>query len=202
MLLTAFLQLADCAGENHGDQIARGYITVDVAIQCTGVQSALHDRPFSAPHDPINIPYFVDGGGPGGVAIVDNRLYGDLVYVDRLNNAAQGSEAVSIWADPAMFSGTDVFTFYGRFSGWDFSIYGAYTDQSARIPDLEPSTGLRAEANRFGMLGAAGNVTRGPILLKAEFAWLTNLRVLRFDVPPFIVPPNLLTVERDRLDTL
>ena len=90
----------------------------------------------------------------------------------------------------------------GRFSGWDFSIYGAYTDQTSRIPDLEPETGLRAEPNRFGLLGIAGNVTRGPVLLKGEFAWLTNLRELLFELPPEFVPPNLLTVERDRLDTM
>lgn len=92
--------------------------------------------------------------------------------------------------------------FDGRFSGWDFSLYGAYVDESIRILDLNGAgTGFEAEANRFGLLGAAGNITRGPFLVKAEFAWLSNLRVLRFDVPPDL-PFALLTVERDRLDTL
>lgn len=90
--------------------------------------------------------------------------------------------------------------FDGRFSGWDFSLYGAWVDETSRIVDFEPGVGLRSEPNRIGMLGAAGNFTRGAFLLKAEMAWLSNLRVLRFDLPP--LSPNLLTVERDRIDTM
>lgn len=48
------------------------------------------------------------------------------------------------------------------------------------------------------MLGAAGNATWGAWLVKAETAWISNLRVLRFDT----VTPALLNRERDRLDTM
>ena len=72
----------------------------------------------------------------------------------------------------------------GRFSGWDFSVYGAYVDESSRRLDfvgpVAIPTGLRNEANRFGLLGAAGNVIRGAWLFKVEVAWLTELRVFRF----------------------
>ena len=90
--------------------------------------------------------------------------------------------------------------FDGRFSGWDFSLYGAYVDETRRIIDLE-GFGVRAEANRIGMVGAAGNITRGAFLFKTEMAFLTGLRTLRFELPPFLAP-NLLTQERERLDTM
>lgn len=102
-----------CHGADHGDGIARGFITVDVVDQCTGLEG----------QDPQITPangccgYFVDGGLPSGIAIVDNRLWGDLIYVDFANNAAQGSEAISLWADPVEFSGPHIYTFYGRHSG-------------------------------------------------------------------------------------
>jgi hypothetical protein len=89
----------------------------------------------------------------------------------------------------------------GRFSGWDFSIYGAWLEQTQRVIDLE-GAGVRAEANRIGMAGAAGNVTRGPVLLKAEMAFLSGVRTLRFEIPPLAIPGNLLTQERERLDTM
>ena len=52
------------------------------------------------------------------------------------------------------------------------------------------------------MVGAAGNVTHGAFLFKAEMAYLMGLRTYRFVVlpgPPFF---NFLNEERDRLDTL
>ncbi len=96
----------------------------------------------------------------------------------------------------------------GRFSGWDFSVYGAWVDQTQRVIDLTATpagipTGVHQEANRYGMVGAAGNVTRGPILLKAEMAFLTGIRTLRFETAALAPPAgNLLTQERERLDTM
>jgi hypothetical protein len=104
-----------CYGAAYGDQVARGFITVDVVDECSGLEG------FDPLYTPANTtyPYFAEGGGPSGIAIVENRLWGDVVYVDFTNNFAQGSEAVSIWADDAEFPGTGVYTFYGRHSGWD-----------------------------------------------------------------------------------
>lgn len=103
--------------------------------------------------------------------------------------------------DRSDFSGTPGLAakFDGRFSGWDFSVYGAYVDETRRILDLNGPR-LQNEANKIGMAGLAGNVTRGPILVKAEMAYLSGLRVLRFDSPPLL--PDLITTRRDRLDTL
>lgn len=104
-----------CYAADHGDGIARGFITVDVVDQCTGLE----------PHEPFFTPansccsYFVDGGDPTGIAVVSNRLWGDVIYVDFASNSAHGSEAISLWADPAVFPGTGTYTFYGRHRGYD-----------------------------------------------------------------------------------
>ena len=68
----------------------------------------------------------------------------------------------------------------GRFSGWDFSLYGAYTDESSRVIDFSGGR-LRGEANRIGLLGTGGNWTRGAWLVKAELAWLTEIQVFRLN---------------------
>jgi hypothetical protein len=104
-----------CYGADHGDQRARGSITVDVVDECSDLEA------FEPVYTPVNTsyPYFDDGGGSGGIAIADNRLWGDVIYLDDANNFAQATEAVALWADPAEFPGADVFTFYGRHSGWD-----------------------------------------------------------------------------------
>jgi len=104
-----------CYGADHGDQMARGFITVDVVDECSDVEGF---EPYYTPAN-TSYPYFMEGGGSLGIAIIDNRLWGDVVYVDFSNDFAQGSEAVSLWADPADFTGSNVFTFYGRHSGND-----------------------------------------------------------------------------------
>ncbi|MGD2113953.1 MAG: hypothetical protein PVG07_02805 [Acidobacteriota bacterium] len=104
-----------CAGEYYGDGIARGYLTVDVVDECSGVEAV---APIFTPAN-TTYPYFVDGGGSSGIAVTDNQLWGDVLYVDASRNFAQGMEVVGLWADPALFSGTNIFTFYGRYSGWD-----------------------------------------------------------------------------------
>lgn len=104
-----------CAAYAHGDGLARGYVTVDAVDECSGVEAI---TPLFTPANTA-YPYFADGGGAAGIAKVDNTLWGDHVIVDFAGNFAQGSEAIALWADPGHFSGTDIFTFYGRFSGWD-----------------------------------------------------------------------------------
>lgn len=98
--------------------------------------------------------------------------------------------------------------FDGRFSGWDFSIYAAHVDETQRTIDFRgvtftpsgPQARLAQESNRYTMVGGAGNVTRGPILVKAEMAYLIGIRTLLFDSAP--LPPALLNVSRNRLDTM
>ena len=104
-----------CGGQNHGDQVARGYITVDVIDECNGIEGPL--APLYTPED-TSYPYF-DNGSHTGIGIDDNRLWGDVIYLDTDNAAAQGNEAVALWADPTLFGSTGIYTFYGRFSSWD-----------------------------------------------------------------------------------
>ncbi len=106
--------VGNCSGENHNDSRSRGYITVDATRECGGL------TPLNVEFGPDNTtyPYFGDGT-TNGIATFRNTLYGDVVYVDPSENLADGSEAVSLWADPARFGGPNSYTFYGRFHGWD-----------------------------------------------------------------------------------
>ncbi|MBW2500059.1 MAG: hypothetical protein JRF61_22475 [Deltaproteobacteria bacterium] len=95
--------------------------------------------------------------------------------------------------------------FDGRFSGWDFSIYGAWVDEDQRVLDPEAAFGatpqqtrITAEPNRFGLLGAGANYTRGSWLLKFEGAWRTKIRVLRQRA----TAPFLVSDDKDRLDSM
>lgn len=97
-------ELGLCAGSGRaGDQIATGFVTIDVTQQCS---------------DTITYPghagYFTAGGT--GVASNANILVGDFFYVDTAENYAQGNEAVAIVADAARFAGLPA-TFYGAWIG-------------------------------------------------------------------------------------
>lgn len=97
--------LGGCAGIDHGDNIARGYVTIDTVNNCT----------LRFPGDP---GYFVSGGL--GDATNQNVLWGDYFYVNPSENFAQGETLVHIEAD-AESPETSVpgqYTFYGRYVGW------------------------------------------------------------------------------------
>jgi hypothetical protein len=87
-----------CAGQNYGDNVARGYVTVDQVEACSTL----------FPNSP---GYF----GPGGVAGNNNILWGDVFYVDPTNNFAQGETAVHVESAPAGFFVPGDYTFYGRY---------------------------------------------------------------------------------------
>ena len=89
----------NCAGYDHEDRIARGYITMDVANYC--------DTAF-----PGDIGYFIDGGV--GQAADDNVIWGDYFYVNTGENFAQGETLVHIEADPLLSIAN--YTFYYRFA--------------------------------------------------------------------------------------
>jgi hypothetical protein len=71
-----------CGGYDHGDRIARGYVTVDTVNACNT----------TFPSDP---GYF----GPGGFVTNQNVLWGDYFYVNAGENFAQGETLVHIEAD-------------------------------------------------------------------------------------------------------
>jgi hypothetical protein len=89
----------------------------------------------------------------------------------------------------------------GSFSGWDFTVYGAYVDESSRVIDLS-AAGLRSEANRFGMIGAAGNYTFSSWLFKLESAYFSGLHTLRLVQNPGFPPFRIESGDTDRVDTM
>jgi hypothetical protein len=103
-----------CSGADHGDELARGYITVDSVNLCGGLESL---NPTTTPANPTLI-YF-NNDQIGSTANNLNLLWGDIVYIDDGDNAAHGTGAVALWSDSLRFGGVGRFTFYGRFSDWD-----------------------------------------------------------------------------------
>jgi hypothetical protein len=97
--------LGGCAGLPIGDNLARGYVTVDTVNNCT----------LRFPGDP---GYF--GAGGTGDVTNQNVLWGDYFYVNSDQNFAQGETLVHIEADAANpeTSVAGEYTFYGRYVAW------------------------------------------------------------------------------------
>jgi hypothetical protein len=100
-------------GQPFQDGIARGYVTIDNAQQCST--------------DFASDPDYFDNGNPGAVASNVNQLWGDWFKVDPVNAFAQGDNLVHIEADdafnadngilmPSVPSNPTNYTFYGRFT--------------------------------------------------------------------------------------
>jgi hypothetical protein len=90
-----------CVGRDLGDEIARGYITVDTVNNCTL-------------RFPTDAGYF----GPGGDVTNQNVLFGDYAIVD--GNTAEGDTLVHIQASATNpeTSTPGQYTFYGRYVNW------------------------------------------------------------------------------------
>jgi hypothetical protein len=97
--------LGGCAGLAYGDNIARGYITVDTVNNCTL-------------RFPGDAGYFAGDGT--GDATDQNVLAGDYYYVNSGTNRADGDTLVHIQADPIdpETSASGQYTFYGRYVNW------------------------------------------------------------------------------------
>lgn len=94
-----------CAGQVFGDNIARGYVTIDTVNNCTL-------------RFPGDAGYFVAGGT--GDATNQNVLWGDYFFVTPDENYASGETMVHIEAS-ATNPETSVpgqYTFYGRYVTW------------------------------------------------------------------------------------
>jgi hypothetical protein len=90
-----------CAGRAFGDNIARGYVTVDTVNNCT-----------------LRFPG--DAGYFGGDATDQNVLWGDYFYVNKALGSAEGNTLVHIVADATDpdTSTPGNYTFYGRYVNW------------------------------------------------------------------------------------
>lgn len=98
-----------CGGQNRGDHVARGYLTIDTVSRCAVLT-------------PADAGYF----GAGGVATSQNVLWGDFFYVDPAKNYADGDNLIRLKADPAALAGKR--TFYGRY------VNGSGTDGRQSLP--------------------------------------------------------------------
>lgn len=87
----------DCAGSGQEGDTAVGYITIDTVADCNLLF-------------PSSATYW-----GGGIATLDNQLWGEYFYVDQANDFAQALPAVHIEADASLTTGADA-TFYGRYS--------------------------------------------------------------------------------------
>jgi hypothetical protein len=115
-----------CAGIDHGDRIARGYITMDNVNDCS----------LNFPED---APYFGDGEGTPRFAVNINQLWGDYFYVNPTENFAQGETLVHIEADADL--GVDNYTFYYRYSAGDDEREGLGSTFAVRYLDGGAFTG-------------------------------------------------------------
>jgi hypothetical protein len=104
----------NCAGQLIGDNIARGYITMDTVNNCSL-------------RFPGDVGYFAAGGT--GDVTNQNVLWGDWFIVNAAQNFAEGADLVHIEAAPGV--GVDGltpanpatttsgrYTFYGRYDAW------------------------------------------------------------------------------------
>ncbi len=96
-----------CYGADHGDDTARGYITIDNANACSLI----------FPNDP---GYFSDGVEPGLASNV-NQLWGDWFLVDPANSFAEGDNLVHIEAEDGFAGDQNDYTYYRRYSAIDGS---------------------------------------------------------------------------------
>jgi len=90
-----------CAGLDHGDNIARGYVTVDVVNNCTT-------------RTPADSGYTSD-------MTKQVQLTGEVYYNDPAHGITRGSNLVHIHSDAANTSAfsNGSYTFYGRYTGFD-----------------------------------------------------------------------------------
>jgi hypothetical protein len=101
-----YMPAGRAAAVDHGDQIMRGFVTMDVVTQCSRLR-------------PTDAGYFVTGGL--GVAGNDNVLFGEVFVIDRINSFMQSESLVPIEASTthrltsASGVGEFKYTFYSTF---------------------------------------------------------------------------------------
>jgi hypothetical protein len=154
----------ECAGLDKGDNIARGYVTVDTVTQCN----------LDTPATP---GYF------SGVASYQNTLFGDWYLNNPVTGATTGGPLVHIAAN--IPGGLDAFpvgtyTFYGRYSAW------------TALDQRQPLATTFAVRYTGGPPFAAGTnllvwrdsqVNQGPFACGSTPAWypLTQTDIVAFD---------------------
>ena len=124
-LLGEFSSEVGCVGVDYGDNIARGYVTVDSVTTC-------------------NLQFPSTPGYFTGVADFRNIFWGDYFYVDPANNFAQGETLVHI---EACVPGNGYIGYVGNGAGYcpfgvgDFTFYARYVSDTG----VDQREGLASE---------------------------------------------------------
>jgi hypothetical protein len=94
-----------CAGLNHNDNIARGYVTIDTVNNCTA-------------RFPGDVGYLAASGS--GDTTDQVQFTGEVFYVDQLHAIARGDNLVHIHSDPTdpLTSTSGNYTFYARYDNF------------------------------------------------------------------------------------
>jgi len=92
----------NCSGQAFGDGIARGYITIDNVVSCSGPEGLDPEATAANPAYQSTVLGF------------QNVLGGDLIVVEPDDASAQGYDAVHLTADAR---NRDFITFYGQYNG-------------------------------------------------------------------------------------
>lgn len=93
----------NCVGLSYGDNVARGYVTVDTVNNCTLA-------------DPNSASYYAFDTTPQ-----QNVLWGDAYFLDTRNKVARAAPIVPLsgnYTDPLVNTPGN-YTFYGRYVGWN-----------------------------------------------------------------------------------
>lgn len=137
------IYLGNCGGFPYGDNVARGYVTVDHVVNCTTLS-------------PCDVGYFSNlTGTPGtGVAGYANVLWGEWYAVNYAQNFMQGDTLVHLEAaSPSDTLGISLIsdgTFWNRCSNDWFFPGGAITPH----PDLRESLGTTYASQFYTQFGA------------------------------------------------
>ncbi len=133
----------NCGGFPYGDNVARGYVTVDHVVNCTVLS-------------PCDVGYFSNAQGvPGtGVAGYANVLWGEWYAINYAQNFAQGDTLVHIEAatpgDQVAIGLIDDGTFWNRCSNdWFFAGFAIVPH-----PDLRESLATTYATQFYGQFGA------------------------------------------------
>jgi hypothetical protein len=108
-----FLEAGRCGAAVFGDNVARGYMTIDVVRNCSPL----------TPNSPGYFSTILAGADPDPIGLptaTANVIWGDWFIVDPANDFAQGDTLVHIEAyrDPFTDETTNGYTFYGRYNGF------------------------------------------------------------------------------------
>jgi hypothetical protein len=106
-----YLGVGKCGASSHGDQIARGYVTVDTVNSCL--------QEIDGVKNPSTANYWNNF-----VATTQNTMLGDFFLIDPAHNRMEAETAVHVEADQTVLNTPGTFTFYGGLN----SVAGGATD--------------------------------------------------------------------------